>query len=322
VATAFVGGCQSSENDAAPVQATTAATSPSAEPSPAPVPADDPLEPSSPPEPVIAPLSPEEYQRRLTAAGDRIRRALARLAEARTFRALETRVARAESAASGTASTLAGLDPPEEAAGPHATLVRGVRQLAGALERAARAVEARSLCAASSTMARLGQARARRSLGAARRQLEAEGYDVGALMPPRVPIANRRLATGQYVVPGDRSGLGTLTIDNGLAVDSLVVLSVGKTVAMSMYVGRRDVGTIGGIRDGTYRVFFTLGTDWDGGIGKFTRNCDFERFDETVSFETSPTGGGVQFQTYTVTLHAVVGGTASTTDVPPDAFPG
>ncbi len=273
-------------------------------------------------EPAAVPLSSAEYQAELTAEAAKVRRTLGRVAQARTYEELSTRVERAAAVVQSVAARLADLVPPEEAAEPHDRLVQGLHRLAVGLGRTAAKVDNRSLCAAPPVLARLGRLRAREPLRLATRQLRAKGYEVAGVVPKAVPRETRRLATGELVVRGDLSGSGQLTIDNGLDADGVVVLTRGKSVLASMYVKRHDIGTVGGIPDGTYRTYFTLGSDWDGELGRFTRDCSFARFDDPLRFESASAGGGIRFQSYTLTLHPVAGGAASVSDVAPDSFPG
>jgi hypothetical protein len=171
-------------------------------------------------------------------------------------------------------------------------------------------------------LARLGGLPARTPLRLATRDLRRAGYTIPSLVPKAVAAQTRRLASGEFVFVEARSGFGTLSVDNGLQVDGVVVLTQGKTPVTSMYVRRNDSGLIGGIPDGTYRAYFTLGMDWDSDLRRFTRKCSFSRFDDPLTFESVNVGGSIQYQTYSITLHGVVGGTASTSGVSPDSFPG
>jgi hypothetical protein len=94
-----------------------------------------------------------------------------------------------------------------------------------------------------------------------------------------------------------------------------------KSPAFSVYVRKGSKYTVKGIRDNTYEVFFTTGADWDTQKRTFTRDHTFQRFDDTLTFTTIKTATKIQWSTWTITLHSVIGGTASTREVNPNDFP-
>ena len=113
-------------------------------------------------------------------------------------------------------------------------------------------------------------------------------------------------------------GYGELKIDNGLDLDAVAVLTTLKNeVIFSVYIQAHSQFTITGIRDGTYKLFFMLGKDWDGETARFTRKVSYQVFEDTFPYSTTATEATV----WSVTLHRVVGGTAQTEYVDPKAFP-
>jgi hypothetical protein len=131
------------------------------------------------------------------------------------------------------------------------------------------------------------------------------------------PTLTRRLATGTVIKQtGAMNGEGELTVENGLDLDAVAVLSQGSWL-LAVYVRNNSSHTITGIPDGNYELFFTLGEDWDAGQGAFTRRRDLSRFEESFPFTSTPT----TYSVWSVTLHAVPGGTASSQDVPESQFP-
>lgn len=267
---------------------------------------------------LAAPVSVQEYQELLTRATAPLPAAFESVEKARKQGALAQRLGRAEKVVAKAAASLAEVTPPEDVAGAHAELVKGLQGLTGALEKAGAAVEARSLCVASSVMARLGEARAAPGLRAAVKALRDKGYEVEKLVPRAVPMANRRLASGELLVPVEGYGPGGLTIENGLGRDAVALLVEGKRTVASVYVRRESQAEIRGIPDGTYRLFFTIGNDWDAKLDRFTRMCEFKRFDDEFVFESA----GYTITSWSVTLHPVVGGGAASSEVDPDEFPG
>jgi hypothetical protein len=136
-------------------------------------------------------------------------------------------------------------------------------------------------------------------------------------------VAPLRLPNGKVLVDnGSRNGLGQLTIQNGQDVDAVAVLTTSdNTTVFSVSIQAQQTYEIDSIRDGTYNLFFEIGNDWNDSAGTFNLDGSRERFDDPFSFQTTPVAGGLQYQTYTVTLQPVAGGTASTSSVGADQFP-
>lgn len=68
------------------------------------------------------------------------------------------------------------------------------------------------------------------------------------------------------------------------------------------------------IGDGSYRLYFTRGQDWDKAARQFTANVTRQRFEDILTFG-GRTGG------YEVTLYGVAGGNATTENAPAGQFP-
>ncbi len=94
----------------------------------------------------------------------------------------------------------------------------------------------------------------------------------------------------------------------------------GRT-AFSVYVRKSSEATVRSVNSGSYTVYFTTGEDWNGGKRSFTRECSFEKFDDQANFRTIRVAGGTQYTVLTFSLNKVVGGNASTSQVPPGDFP-
>jgi len=128
-----------------------------------------------------------------------------------------------------------------------------------------------------------------------------------------------RLSTGTFLVNWISVGWGELTIENGLALDAVVILTNWwqKTPLMAVYIRSKDSYTMTHIRDGTYVLYFSLGEDWDNDSKEFVGKTTYERFEDELEFETI----GNMYTTYKVTLHPVVGGTAETEYLGEGEFP-
>jgi len=136
--------------------------------------------------------------------------------------------------------------------------------------------------------------------------------------PTATPLP-RRLSNGTFVkeaVP--RDGEGVLEIDNGNDLDAVAVMTtLTDTPIFSVYVQARSKFKVEGIRDGTYKLFFMLGEDWDSATGRFTRKARYQVVEDTFPYTTTSTTATL----WRITLHTVVGGTTRTDHVDPSKFP-
>ncbi len=93
--------------------------------------------------------------------------------------------------------------------------------------------------------------------------------------PAPTPTLTRQLATGSVIKQsGPRDGQGELTVENGLDLEAVAVLSRSDGWLLAVYIQHNNSYTITSIPDGNYDLFFTLGEDWDAGDGAFTRRRD------------------------------------------------
>ncbi len=119
--------------------------------------------------------------------------------------------------------------------------------------------------------------------------------------------------------PAYMQGDGELTISNGTqydAVAKLITNGSSGTSVFTVYVKAHDDYVIKNILDGSYRLAFAQGSNWDSASKEFTRDESFSSFDDAFDYETTST----QFTTYSITLNAVDGGTAETSAVDPNQF--
>lgn len=129
-----------------------------------------------------------------------------------------------------------------------------------------------------------------------------------------------RLSTGTFLVEKLHGGLGELTIENGLDLDAVLILSSTeepKDPLMAVYIQSKDSYEIKGIENGTYILYYSLGEDWDSYSKEFTRNRTYKRFEDELHFTTT----GSTYTTYEASLHPITGGTARTEPVGEDEFP-
>lgn len=128
---------------------------------------------------------------------------------------------------------------------------------------------------------------------------------------------DRRLANGQFIRAGNRSGEGQLAISNNGSHDAVVTLARNRNAVYSVYVRQGMQFTVTGIRDGTYETFFTSGMDWDSRARAFTRDRTFQRFDNSLQFTTT----SAQSTIWKITLYEVPGGNANVSNVNAADYP-
>lgn len=131
-----------------------------------------------------------------------------------------------------------------------------------------------------------------------------------------IPLGFYRALSGYLKRSPDGDAHGELTVENGLDEDAVVIVTRDEEPVMSAYIRAAEDFTLEHIPDGTFDLYFVTGSDWDG--GQFLQTTDRSKFDDPVPFETTAT----TYSTWTVTLHPVEGGQATTSDVPEGDFPG
>lgn len=124
---------------------------------------------------------------------------------------------------------------------------------------------------------------------------------------PAAPLLNRRGENGQVVQENGLVGSGSLLINNGNSADFVVVVTNGdpKSPQATIYVRGNSEATLNGIA-GTYYVYLKTGVDWDEAALTFTRDRDFQKFDDPFDANSD----------WEITLQPSIGGNASTSDVP------
>jgi hypothetical protein len=152
--------------------------------------------------------------------------------------------------------------------------------------------------------------------------LQGPAYRIGLDLPEAGDERARRLPNGDFVRSGGRGGRGTLTIDNGGSRDSVITATKDGRPTFSVYVREGKKYTVSDVSDGGYKLYFTSGVDWDSDARAFSRDCSFQRFQDTMAFRTTRTATHVRWSTWKITLHAVSGGDARTTGVDPGDYPG
>jgi hypothetical protein len=270
-------------------------------------------------------MSPSSYQKALTAFDTQLARQVQALGRARTPTAAGRRISAMLVALYKAKASLESLDPPVGAQSAHDALLNAVEVLAGDLASAETAAASRKVCTGSTAAALIS-----RTDGAHRMRLastkianldRSHRYQVGSFLPRGKPDPNRRLANGTQL-RHSTDGLGELKIINGYRADTVVSLVRGSAhkPVLAVYVRGGARTTVYGIGDGGYHVFLTSGQDWDPKLRVFTRNCAYERLDDTFTYTTTRTATGTRYDVGELKLN-VHGGNVTSSDFDPDAFP-
>ncbi|MEV0383881.1 hypothetical protein [Nonomuraea sp. NPDC050643] len=271
--------------------------------------------------PSASALTPEAYKGELDSRHKAMSDAIGALAGGRGLKALDQRVGRAEETLSGAAEALSALAPPDAVRAQHDTYVTSLREVATALGATSGKVGARDLCTSSAVLTDLGDKLA--ALDKAGEDLQSAGdYPADVVDVKAADRQSRRLRNGSFIRKGTLNGRSSLEIDNGGSRDAVVTVVRGGSKVFSVYVRKKAKFKVRGVRDGSYKVYFTHGADWDGKGKAFTRDCSFERFQKTVKFKTTFTATQILWHDWRITLHAITGGNARTSPVDPDDFPG
>ncbi len=275
--------------------------------------------------PTPARVTPEAYQRVLTELDTALGPGFGAIGSAQTPEDLAAALSAVALNLTIQADGLEDVRPPAAVATAHTGLSDALGTLAAELTSLAGDARDREVCTGGSGLPRAASGNGGHLFRLAVLGLAtadpAHHYTVGSFLPPGAPDQTRRAGNGS-LPGGRRGGYGELTITASGGTDAVVKVLQGADVIRNVYVQAGASAKVDGIPNGTFDVFYTEGTDWDDANHRFTRDCAFSRFDQPITFSTTNHPGSIEYTTYTLTLYGVVGGTASSTDVPPGAFPG
>lgn len=262
-------------------------------------------------------VDPAAYRSALNTTLGPLDKALRAVDRASEGRPLERALGTASTAAVTAAGGLETAETPDDAVTGNATLASSLRALGQGLADAG-ADDGRC---ATSPRVELGSADSLRSVREASTALTGLGYPVRLKLPRTEKPKHRRLGNGAFVKDSGRGGLGQLTVKNGTDSDAVVSLTRGKKTAFTVYVRKGASTTVRRVGDGSYTVYFSSGSDWSSSKKSFTRDCAFEKFDDTADFNTVQVSGGTQYTVLTFSLAKTVDGNATTSEVPANEFP-
>ncbi|GAA3139046.1 hypothetical protein GCM10010466_32720 [Planomonospora alba] len=270
--------------------------------------------------PSPAALTAEAYRAELNKARGPVRDELRKLSRTGGFKGLDKRIGRTATAVRDAVARLETLTPPPEVALQHATYLDALRMFGAAFDGARQDVRAQEACTGPAVLTRLDRAGDLADMKEAAAGLA--GYPADVVPVKAAKQKTRRLPNGRIIQSESRTGRGSLKVHNGGTRDAVVVVMRGKRKAVTFYVRKKSRATVPGVRDGSYKIFYTTGTDWDSGARAFSRSCGFTEFGKSVRFKTTYSGGYVRWNNWTLTLHAVKNGTVRSKPVDPDKFPG
>lgn len=300
-------------------------TSPSSapsDPSPTVVATDPSPSPTQAPSP--ASLTVEEYSAVVAKAMKPLEAALDKLADAKRYKGLESKVNAVGYQAGKAATPLSRVYPPAELVGPNAKLIAALEAFDRKLSSVSTDVDDQTQCTGAVVRAGLGDSKATAAL----RKAVAAVYDrlPGEERALKLPTADEKVgdrpSTGKYLVDINRNARATFKIENSGSSDVVVTLTKGKNPDISVFVRKGRDFTVRGVPDGTYAIFYRSGGTWDNAAEGFGRNCSYSRFSNPLKFQTNRSGNRITWQDWTITLDPVLGGNAPTEQVDPDDFPG
>ena len=138
---------------------------------------------------------------------------------------------------------------------------------------------------------------------------------------PLFIVKNRSLPahTGLISQAMDR---GTLKVSNGNNLDAYVKLIEpnSRQLVSEFFVESNSNYTLNSIPDGTYRVIFALGKNWNSQTKSFAKRKSFAKFNKLLDFTTMERSNGIEYKIFKITLHPVAAGKARTRGVDESEF--
>ncbi len=120
-----------------------------------------------------------------------------------------------------------------------------------------------------------------------------------------------------------RNGLGRIKVSNGTERDAVAVLNDERAdqPRRAIYIRAREDGQITSIPVGVYRLKFQFGDSWLKSAAHFCEPTGSSVFSEKFTFDEKTVESGTHYDTFTVTLHAVLAGNASSERLPDTPLP-
>ena len=110
----------------------------------------------------------------------------------------------------------------------------------------------------------------------------------------------QRPATGADILPPDKTGGGSLILQNVGDLDTVVVLADDTSYARAVYVRSGERVTIPNVATGTFEVLMMLGRNWN--ADRFTEAATFQRIDQPIEFVERNAGSSTEYTQLTVSI--------------------
>jgi len=116
---------------------------------------------------------------------------------------------------------------------------------------------------------------------------------------PGLPTPDRP-ATGTDILPPDKTGGGTLILQNVGDRDSVVVLADETTYTRAVYVRSGERVTIPDVAAGTFEVLMMLGRNWN--TNRFAEAALYQRLDQPIEFAERDVDSTTEYTRLTVSV--------------------
>jgi len=132
----------------------------------------------------------------------------------------------------------------------------------------------------------------------------------------RAPAArHERPESGTELLSAQRSGGGSLVVDNASGRDAVVALTAQRGNERAVYVRAGEQVTLANVATGTYQVQMMMGHDW--AADRFTRDVAYQELDQPVRFVENNDGNAAEYTRLTVSLQPIVAGMRGIHRAPP-----
>jgi DNA-directed RNA polymerase subunit RPC12/RpoP len=137
------------------------------------------------------------------------------------------------------------------------------------------------------------------------------------------PTEYNSLPTGARI-EGDvgTGGHGELEVENGNEEDAVVRLALNDSdeTVRWFFVKAHRTARMHGIPAGNYRLTFTSGLNWVASEDSFSWHPTYSEFERPVEFKEQRDSEGIQYHTFSVTLHSVPFGNIHTRTITREEF--
>jgi len=116
----------------------------------------------------------------------------------------------------------------------------------------------------------------------------------------------QRPATGADILPPDKTGGGTLILQNIGDLDTVVVLADQRTYSRAVYVRSGERVTIPNVAAGTFEVLMMLGRSWS--AGRFTQTATYQQLDQPIEFAEREVDSSTEYTQLTVSIEPMTPG--------------